>query len=77
MKAIFAKCGSNCTVSRAQSAAVKLGKIQIPDNALYGPLVYTAASRWGMTAVELYRWNGSKAVPFKLINIAVDQNVKS
>jgi ABC-type branched-subunit amino acid transport system substrate-binding protein len=77
LKDVLAKCGSNCTVSRAQSAAVKLGKIQIPDNALYAPVVYTASSRPGITAEELYRWNGSKAVPFKLVNIAnsIAQNI--
>ena len=47
----LAKCGDSCSASNVESALDGLGTVTVPDNALYGPVTFSATNHSGLGAV--------------------------
>lgn len=63
MKAAFLKCGFPCSTPKFTSALKGSGKIDIPNNALAGPLDFSKQNA-GLTSAQVFQWDaaGSKAI---------------
>src|SRR5581483_9679445 len=53
VKAAFSACGSNCSIDAIQKA-LEAGPVDVPNNALVGPLQFTAASHDGLGKVQYF-----------------------
>jgi ABC-type branched-subunit amino acid transport system substrate-binding protein len=60
IKTAFAGCSDSCSLDQVQKA-LEAGPITVPNDALFGPIVFTSESHSGMTAAEFFRWDSAKA----------------
>ena len=63
IKAAYLKCGFPCSTAKFTSSLKAAGKIDIPNNALSGPLDFSKQNA-GLTSAQVYQWDAanSKAV---------------
>ncbi|WP_166459583.1 ABC transporter substrate-binding protein [Amycolatopsis pithecellobii] len=61
--AILQKCGASCSPEGFQAAAEGAGPINVPADAMYGPITFTPDKHYGLTAVQLYRWDSQSQKP--------------
>jgi ABC-type branched-subunit amino acid transport system substrate-binding protein len=62
-KAIAEQCGPDCAFDNFIKTAETMGPITVPNNAMYGPVQFSATTHSGIGAFQLIGWDGSKIVP--------------
>jgi branched-chain amino acid transport system substrate-binding protein len=60
ISAAEAKCGDTCSTSKFVSTLKGLGKINIPNNALAGPLDFSKANS-GLTSAQVWQWDSANS----------------
>ena len=60
MALVLRKCGPTCTPSQFVKTAETMGNINVPDDAYFGPIRFSASSHFGLTALQFVKLNSSK-----------------
>ena len=55
-----AKCGDSCSTSKFASTLKGLGKINVPNNALAGPLDFSKTNS-GLTSAQVWQWDAASS----------------
>src|SRR5205814_1060952 len=60
IKAAYLKCGFPCSTAKFTSSLKAAGKIDIPNNALSGPLDFSKQNA-GLTSAQVYQWDAANS----------------
>ena len=60
ISAAEAKCGDSCSTSKFASTLKGLGKINVPNNALAGPLDFSKTNS-GLTSAQVWQWDAASS----------------
>ena len=58
VKTAYEKCGSDCSIAGIQKV-LESTSVEVPHDAVFGPLKFTAQSHGGLTSVQYYKYDPS------------------